>query len=497
MAEALAVMLSFPPDNVDLLSPRDYDKSMTSYVSRMGKIPQSQWLKQHDKQSLLELLDPAVNSLPYAATLYEQIKAVGKDKARQEYLFNHALIFFASFDTIQVRYLAEQWTQLLAWTMNKLQSASAPPDLSPIAAAMLRLDPTAGTFTTNHLHFLRACLQSGVPSQALPILDKNIYAFPTNPPKNVPDELLSEPHDLSNAFITPKSGFTDKVHPEHILEYYLLGAQIYIGQRAYPRARLFLEYVLLTPSHQHATSALQIEAYKKFALLGLLAQGKPYPLPRTHDGAVMKNVRTLAKAYDALAESFERRDWRKFHAEMDVGMSIWHEDGNLRMVREAGNALLRYRVSDLQRTFAALPVSRVASYMEFSPEDMLQTLTQMIRHGDLAASITPGPTAGGAVLRFHTSSATHSSTSIPSNTTAQEEQLEAQTKRIEDLVTFVRDADRRLQLTKEFVEHARRVKRQGDPMDMADQMDLTWDPPVGSGFGSGLGEDGDEDIMAV
>ncbi|KAK5115195.1 hypothetical protein LTR85_009953 [Meristemomyces frigidus] len=485
MADALAVMLSFPPDNVAKLSPKDYDKEMGTYLKNLGKLQQAQWLKQIDKQNILELLNPSVNSIPYAATLVEQIKAMGKDKSRLDYLFDHTLIFFASFDPVQVRYLGEQWNQLLDWAMGKLRTAGIP-DLSPIAGAMLRLDPTAGTFTTNHLKLLRACLYSGVPSQALPILDKNIYAFPTLPAKNVPEELLSEEHELSNGFITAKSSFTEKVQTEHVLEYHLLGAHIYIGQRNYTRARLFLEYLILTPSQQYAVSALQVEAYKKWVLVGLLAEGKAYPLPRTHDGPVMKSIRAIAKAYDALGDTFEKRDVRKFRAEMDVGAAIWHEDGNLRMVREAGDALLRYRVIDLQKTFAALPVSRVASHMEFTEDVTLQMLTDMIRGGSLNASITPGATSGEAVLRFHFTQ------SGPSSSMAQEDELEAQTKRIEDLVTFIRDADRRLQLTKEYVEHQKRAKRHGagPDGDLADQMDLTWDAPV-----PGL-DDGDEDIMA-
>ncbi|KAK4539549.1 hypothetical protein LTR36_010826 [Oleoguttula mirabilis] len=484
MADALAAMLSFPPDNVDKLSPKDYDRAMHAHMKIMDKT--TQWTKPVDKQNILDLLNPTLNSIPYLYALIEHIKAAGKDKTRLDALLDRALIFFALFDPVQVRYVGASWVMVLGWVMDRLR-APAIPNLTPISTAILRLDPTAGTFTTNHLYFLRACLSSAVPSQALPILDKNIYAFPTIPPKNVPEDLLSEEHELSNAFITTKNGFTDKVQPDLILEYYLLGAHVYIGQRNWTRARLFLESVILTPSQQHATSALQVEAYKKWVLVGLLAEGKSYPLPRTHDTVVMKSIRLVAKPYDVLAEAFEKREWRKYQAEMDVGAQVWHDDGNLRMVKEAGDALLKYRVIDLQKTFAALPVSRVASHMGFTADATLHMVTDMIRYGALNASITPGSTSGEAVLRFH-------STDVgPSSTVAQEGELAAQTKRIEDLVTFVRDADRRLQLTKEYVEHLKRVKRQGTGPDgdLADQMDLTWDAPVPGQ------DDGDEDIMAA
>jgi len=483
MEDAVATLLSFPPDNVASLSPKEYDKAMNTFLKNIDKLPNSAYTKSVDKQNVLELLNPAVNSIPFLLSLVEQVKAT-KDKAQQELLLNQALIYLAIFDPVQVRYVGEQWVLLLSWVLDCLLKTGVI-DLSPVSNAMLRLDPSVGTFTTNHLHFLRRCVDAGAPSQALPILDKNIYAFPTAPPKNVPEELPSEVHELSNGFITSKSGFTSKVHPEYILEYYLLGAHVYIGLRNYTRARLFLEYVILTPSLQHASSALQVEAYKKWLLLGLLAEGKTYPIPRTNDAAVMKSIKSIAKPYEVLADTFEKRDWRKYQAEMEVGTQIWHEDGNLRLVKEAGDALFRYRVIDLQKTYAALPVSRVSSHLGFSADATLQMLTDMIRQGYLNASVTPGASSGDAVLRFHNTDAGTSSTS------AQDDDLEAQTKRIEDLVTFVRDADRRLQLTKEYVEYAKRAKRAGPDNDLADQMDLTWDAPV-----IGL-DDGDEDIMAA
>ena len=485
MADALATMLSFPPDRVASYTPKDYHSAMGRYLKVVEKIPSQSWTKLVDKQNILELLNPAINSIPFAIALVTQIQAAGQDAKRLSVLFNHALIYFTCFDAVQVRYASEQWVMLLGWVRERLRLSSVP-DFTPVTGAMLRLDPTAGTFTTHHLTLVRTCLGAGLPSQALPILDKNIYAFPTAPPKNVPEELPSEEHELSNGFITTKSNFTGKVQTEHILEYYLLGAHIYIGLRHYARARLFLEHILLTPSQQHISSMLQVEAYKKWVLVGLLAEGKPYPLPRTHDVAVMKNIRALAKAYDVLSDCFEKRDWRKFQAEMDYGMQIWHEDGNLRLVREVCSALLRFRVMDLAKTYAALEVSRIASNCEFSDTDTLQMLQDMIRQGSLNASLTRGATAGAAVLRFHFTDGGVSSSS------AQEDELEAQTKRIDDLVTFVRDADRRLQLTKEYVEYQKRAKRQGGGPDgdAMDVMDLTWDAPAAEV------DEGDEDIMA-
>ena len=477
-------LLAFPPEKQ--VSNKEYDKQATEFVKGLTKIPETTWTKGIQKQNVLDLLNPAVNTLPYIFALNAQWHAAGKDRARNEDALNRSVIFFSSFDPIQVRYVGEHYRHLMEFAF-ELYPRLGVREFSPIYTAMLRLDPTSGTFTTDHLRLVRLCLECGVPSQALPILDKNIYAFPQTPAKNLPDEPLCEDYDLSSSFINTKTGLSFQVRAEYVLEYYLLGAHIYIGLRNYNRARLFLEYVILTPTQGNSCSALQAEAYKKWILLGLLAQGKSYALPRTHNQAVMKSMKAVGKSYEALAESFEKRQWRKFQAEVEVGMQIWHDDGNLRLVKEVSDALLRYRVIDLQRTYAALPVSRVADYLTLTPDATLQMLSDMIRQKYVHASVTPAGSGstGEAVLHFHFT---------PAPTQSSDSGLQAQTKRIEDLVTFIRDADRRLQLSREYVDFQKRSRRggAGPDGDLADQMDLSWDPPIG-----GVDEeDGDEDIMA-
>jgi COP9 signalosome complex subunit 3 len=501
MADTLAVLRAFPPDTLkgsslsDLesgLPAAELDKKINAYLTTLNKLPKAAWTKTVDKKSLLELLDPSVNTIPYLKCLSDGVSSLGKqDKERAELLFDQACIFFASFDPVQARYVGEMWRGLWEWAQMFMHSVNIV-DQSILSTALLRLDPSAATFTTLHLRLVRQCLSTGVPSQALPVLDQSIFAYPQTLPKNIPAEPFTAEHDLSNAFITSDSGFSEKVRPEYVLEYYLLGAQVYIGTRNYQRARLFLEHVILHPTAHHTTSSFQVEAYKKWILVGLLSEGKQFPYPRTVDSGVWKSLKAIGKSYEALADNFEKRQTVKYQAELEVGAQTWYEDGNLRLVQEAGQSLIRYCVADLQKTYAALPVAKVASHLGFSPEDTHSTLTEMIKHSSLSASLAPGATAGDAILRFDLASS--------ASTTSQQSDLEAQTKRIEKLITAVRDADCRLQLTKEHIALAKRNKVHSAAPDaeLADQMDLSWDPPGASSNVPQLlddDEDDDEDIM--
>ncbi len=474
------------------MSAKEWDKQAKEYAQELAKISSQTWAKPVDKQNILDLLNPAVNTLPYLFALWGQLQQAGKDKARTDDAVNRSVMFFTSFDPVQARYAGEQWRSLLEWAFDAYPKLGVQ-DFTPITMAMLRLDPTAGTFTSSHLRLLRMCIAAGVPSQALPVLDQTIYAFPQTSIKGVPEELLCDipVDDLSNTFITQKSGLTYlPLKSEYIIEYYLLGAHIYLGLRSYSRARLFLEHVLLYPSPSHTSSALQVEAYKKHVLLGLIAEGKSYGLPRTHDPQTMRGIRACSKAYEALSDCFEKREWSKFQAEVDVGMQIWNEDNNLRFVKEVSDALLRYRVLDMQKTFATLLVGRVAANLGISADNTLRLLDHMIRQNYLHATITASPTSqsGDAVLHFTPNQQEESS----------QLDLEDQTKRIESIIHYLRDADRRLQLSKEYVEYQKRSKRMvGPDADLADHMDLTWDAPIAGLAGDDEEGDGDEDIMGA
>lgn len=476
---------SFPPKR--RVTDKTWDEQAKDFVKNLNTLHSNTWTKPvNSKQSLLDALNPAFSTIPYIYALNHHHSLVNKDKGRAEEWINYATVFLASFDPVQIRYVDEQWRYLLDVSFQVLSGLKIR-DLTPIVTGLLRLDPTGGTFTFNHLNLVRHCLHVGCPSQALPLLDKDIYAFPQKHPKSAPEELLNEESEFSTGFITETSAIAGKPKVEHVLEYYLLGASIYIGQRKFSRARLFLEYIILTPSSVHGCSAFQMEAYKKWILLGLLSEGRRFPLPRTNDQQMLKAVRATSKAYEALAEDFEKRDYLKFLAEAQTGNEVWQGDGNMRFVKEAGDALFRFRVVDLQKTYAALPVSRVATLLNMQAGSVQQTLSDMIRAGQLNASITPS-SAGDAVLRFHPSA--------PVKTTTEGDSLEAQTKRIEELVASIKDADRRLRLTNEYVTHERRAKRSGmgPDGDLAEQMDLTWDAPMGGVQDDD--EDGDEDIMA-
>lgn len=142
----------------------------------------------------------------------------------------------------------------------------------PIRTAILRLDPSSSCFTSTHLLLVHLCLHAGAFASALPVLENDIYHFPSISEKNSHLPLSCAHHDTSSTYITTASGLSDKlIHSDH-LKYFLYGAMIYMGLKRWERALLFLEIVIMSPSHNTA-SMIQVEAYKKRVLVGLLLRG--------------------------------------------------------------------------------------------------------------------------------------------------------------------------------------------------------------------------------
>ena len=145
----------------------------------------------------------------------------------------------------------------------------------PVRTAILRLDPTGSCFTSTHLLFARLCLQAKAFQEALPVLDCDIYHFPTAPEKSSFvnfGHLPCSDHDSSAGYITTSSGLSDKLYHRDHLMYFLYSAMLYLTMKQWSRALLFLEIVIMSPSNSTA-SMIQVEAYKKWVLVGLLLKG--------------------------------------------------------------------------------------------------------------------------------------------------------------------------------------------------------------------------------
>ncbi|KAF2495050.1 hypothetical protein BU16DRAFT_378766 [Lophium mytilinum] len=486
MADALSVCFNFEPTSPNIKSNLELDRHIRNHVNAVSHIPSSAFLKNIDTpQDFLEILNPSVNSIPYAFALFHRTQTHDWPKGPKSVpdtfrpggaSWGKLVEFLDSFDPVQMRYIGDVWRRLVEYCDRVARVMGTPGmAISPVRSAMLQLDPSTGTFTSNHLQFMRTCLEAGSYTAALPILDSYIYNLPQNIAKALIEIEGSVPcaeTSTSSDFITTRSGHSEKITLSDLHEYYMLGAIAYIGARKFKQALLFLEHILITPTANIA-NGIMWEAYKKWVILGCLVNGVPSAIPRTANSNAMKQIRTASKAYDALTEAFQAQG-SKLRAQAEVGVQTWAEDGNTGLVSELVDHQMRLAVSKLKDTYSAIPLTHVAKFLGFSMQEAEAYVRTLVARGYLNASLdhTPGPN-GTLVLRFYTDL-----TEGPLAKSEKEQHLELlqQTARTNKLAEQVKAADYRLTLNKDYLEHVRRLnKKAAANAASGDAMDVTWD----------------------
>lgn len=147
------------------------------------------------------------------------------------------------------------------------------------------------------------------------------------------------------------------------------------------------------------------------------------------------------------------------------------------MVQQVLQQYTQLSVRRLGDIYAAVPLSRIASEYNENADNMEAYLQSMIREGHLKARIEQG--SGEKVLRFAQSRAVGGKTEAQSK-----EELVLRTRKIEELATHVGEADRRLSLSKEYLEMTSRKQKAGNRDGAHDE---------GMEFGGRPVSEGDED----
>jgi COP9 signalosome complex subunit 3 len=116
--ELTTILLSFQPDSPELAKRRDYDSKARSFVSQLNAIQPSNW----SKGDVLQILNPAVNSIAYAFALRHRISALLEKRSVPDTLqpggslWNQLVLFLETADPIQLRYVGKEWRQLVEYT---------------------------------------------------------------------------------------------------------------------------------------------------------------------------------------------------------------------------------------------------------------------------------------------------------------------------------------------------------------------------------------------
>ncbi|KAI9717955.1 MAG: hypothetical protein M1828_007047 [Chrysothrix sp. TS-e1954] len=430
----------------------------------------------------LDKLDPTLDTLPYLSVLVAK-KAIVLKKGKgwpeswqpDGEVWRQIIRFLSQCNPREIRYDGAHWRQLVEVLFMTDQKPSDKTEssrtLDHVAAALLRLDPSSSTLTSLHPPLIEACLQSRNARAALMILEKDISSLPLRDPSNLEDFYLCSQEEPSSEYVTEGSGLTGKLTLPDVQKYYLHGAMIFIGVENWRRAKQFLEHVLMSPT-QSTANGLMVEAYQKWVLVHLLAKDSEGEVPKQVNSQALKTIKAVSRQFENVAAAFKLEDSKKLRAEVEAARSTWQQSGNRGLVDHVMRHHQRLFVLRFEKLYAAMPLQLVAEELRMSQQDATTYVSSLIESGNLKARIEPGKAQ--TILHF----ARDSELDLRSDERLRDELL-LRTNRIKVLQQHIEEADRRLGLSKEYVENVRRSRKKKEERQGPDEeaMEMSFGPP--------------------
>ncbi|KAI1344758.1 hypothetical protein F5Y15DRAFT_410455 [Xylariaceae sp. FL0016] len=461
MEQLAPELLAFPPDSLlHDASEKDYDKAVKSHLTRLNKLltDKTPELVLHGPQ-LLELLNPAVNSISYLAVLHSLILPRLATAAPQDVVLEKTIMFLLNYDARQCRYAGAY----LQDTFNAVGSGSLLPPSSAVEAlttAMLRLDPTGSMFTSSHLSLARLAYTTDTIAPALQLIDKDIVYYPGmanhGNPEYLGDLTLAPP-----AYISRESCLTGLVKAQQVMEYDLLCGMMYCARREWTKARVAFERVLTFPTRDGGVSKIMVDAHKKWVLVTLLSKGKHSDPPSYTGGAAIKSYSALGKPYITLASLFATSNVQELRMEVEKNSELWSEDGNTGLVKEVMSAYQKWHVLGLQDIYTKISIPEIreqttsAETGETLPEDKdVEMLVQnMIAEGMLKGVIEKKD--GTQFLSFLSPATTLSEQDFA-------KELARLAARLKELAPIFKATNERLGTSKDYVKYLVKEQKHGN-----------------------------------
>lgn len=384
--------------------------------------------------------------------------------------------FLATFDARQIRYLGEEFTQIIdAVASSAIQSQQVSTHnhfrydllsilqvhlaVGPIATALTRLDPTSCMLTSHHLRLAKLALSSRNYADAAQVLEKFILYIPgastVQKPKYICEMTLSPV-----SYITPQSKLTGRLKYIEVLEYFLYSGMVFIGLRNWETALQCLESAVTYPAKEGSVSKVMLDAYKKWVLVGLLLTGKLLHLPRTTSASAARCYHVMGKPYETLAQIFENGTASRLKAEAEAASAIWRDDHNEGLVLHVLAAYQKFQIRGLAKVYSKISIPEVVSQttsaetgLKLPSAQAGESLVQnMIRSGELHARLSPPGASGPSILTFSLSGQVLSEHEM-------QRELTTSAERVKALTREVKQTDRMLTHDKEYIKYVQKQKK--------------------------------------
>lgn len=204
-------------------------------------------------------------------------------------------------------------------------------------------------------------------------------------------------------------------------------------------------------------------------------------MPRNINPSALKIYHALAKPYDVLVAAFKDDSIGRLHAEFNAGHQIWqrvgilnadqvcdasqlrltiHKDSNYGLALQIISAHRRFAVINVSKTFAAISIPALAQRTSQIPDDVAETenyVASLIADGQLNATLTASPDPNKpSIVRF---ADFNQKGSLVRTEKQRHNELLRHKHRMDILTKHMEGVDRKMELTKEYVEWTRKTRK--------------------------------------
>lgn len=230
--------------------------------------------------------------------------------------------------------------------------------VKPMKLAISKIAPP-NHLTPQHAQFARACITAKCYKVALPILDQFVY------------------------LIDPKlSG----IKSEDTRLYYYYGGICYIALKQWEKALEFFETVISAPAVM--TSAIMVEAYRKFVLVSLIHKGEVGSLPKYTNQSVTRVLKQICQPYEELAIAFSTRSPDDLGKSIENNCEPFVKDNNLGLVGQVRAALVDQNIKRLTNTYMTITSTGLLEHTGIPEQrDAEFRILKMVETRDFSAKI--------------------------------------------------------------------------------------------------------------
>ena len=179
-----------------------------------------------------------------------------------------------------------------------------------------------------------------------------------------------------------------KFDVKYLLLAYYYGGMIYACVKQFDRAANFFENVITVPAT--ATSAIAIEAYKKYVLVKLITGASTnQQLPTFTSRSVQQAIKSLCGTqYTELLNVFHNSTLSQFDEFLTRHRDHYAHDRNLGLIKQTRHAFICNSIQQLTKTFLTVSLKDLANRVQLQSMDEAEKyLLDMIEHGQIFASI--------------------------------------------------------------------------------------------------------------